>query len=169
MVKRHVIPTTAGEEQTRRQIILELDRWNRDAREEGEVVTNYDFPIDSKIGGGKGVLRFVLRGQNIVIECESQPDYRRNIRAVFYALESMRKNEKRGIADTIRRAYLQIEAPVTQRDPYEVLGVRPETSLEDIKVMFRQKAKRLHSDVGGNDEQMKDLNMAWETIQEEKS
>ncbi len=75
-------------------------------------------------------------------------------------------NEKRGIADTLAKAYLQLAAPAQKRDPYEVLGVRPDTPLDDIKAMYLVKAKRLHSDVGGEDDAMKEVNEAWAEIQE---
>lgn len=88
-----------------------------------------------------------------------------NLRVLYLAVEAMRMNEERGIADTIREAYLQLAAPARQRDPFEVLGLRPDTPLEDIKAMYAIKAKRLHPDAGGTDEAMKELNDAWERVQ----
>lgn len=67
-----------------------------------------------------------------------------------------------------RAAYLQLPAPPKTRDPYEVLGARPDTALEDIEAMFRIKAKRLHPDVGGSGDEMKELNEAWERIKAER-
>lgn len=167
MRKQHVIPSPATEAKTVSEIQREFRKWNHDAQEEGEIISAYDFPVPKEIGSRAAVCRFVLRGQSIVVECASQPDYRRNIRAIYYAINSMRMNEKRGIADTIRKAYLQLEAPATERDPYEVLGVRPDTPVDDIKAMYRQKAKRLHPDKGGQQsDEMKELNAAWEQIEE---
>ena len=164
----HVIPTTASEAKTRSEIVRELDKWNKDTKaEEGGAIGDYDFITPQKVGGNAAAVRFILRGQTISVECDSQPTYRHNIRAVFYAIQSMRMNEKRGIADTIRKAYLMIEAPKEMRNPYEVLGVLSDTPIDDIEAMYKVKAKRLHSDVGGDDEQMKELNIAWETIQEQ--
>lgn len=158
--------TAVTEARTRKQISDEFRKWNNDGS--GETVSQYDFPAPEAIGSRKAICRFILRSQAIVVECESQPDYATNLRAIYYAVKSMRMNEKRGIADTMRKAYLQLEAPPQKRDPYELLGVRPDTPLEDIEAMFKIKAKRAHPDVGGSDKEMKELNEAWEQIQEEQ-
>ncbi len=167
MKTAHVIPTTASESKTRFEIVRELDRWNKDTKEEQEsgVVGSYDFVVPQAVGGKAAAVRFVLRGQTISVDCDEQPSYRHNLRAVFYAIQSMRMNEKRGISDTIRKAYLQIEASSTIKDPYEVLGVRPDASIEDIKSMYKIKANRLHTDKGGDKEQMQELNEAMESIE----
>lgn len=97
-----------------------------------------------------------------------------NLRALYLGLESMRLNEVRGIADVVREMYAQLPAPATVRDPYEVLGVRPDASLEDIKDLYRIKAKRLHPDTAdptkvADTEAIKELNAAFEKIQSERS
>lgn len=46
------------------------------------------------------------------------------------------------------RVYVELAA-ASQRDPYEVLGVRPDADLEIIEAAHRALAKRHHPDVGG--------------------
>src|SRR3990167_768439 len=144
---------------TRREIIQEFRKWK---------VTQYDFPIANGIGEAAARVRFVLRDIPMDIDCSSQRNYKDNLRCIYFAIYSMRMDEKRGISDVLKKAYLQLSAPEKGRDPYEVLGVRPDTSLEDIEAMYKIKAKRLHSDVGGDDEQMKELNIALEKIKVER-
>lgn len=87
-----------------------------------------------------------------------------NIRVLWLVLEAMRLNETRGIEDIVREAYLALPAPSRERDPYEVLGVRPGAPAEVIEASYRALAKRLHPDVGGSAEAMTALNAAWEAV-----
>ena len=158
IMKQHIMSTNVTEARTRKEIEIELRKW--------KDVGEFDFPVPSEIGSRRAVCRFVLAGNPVVIDCDSQPSYRQNLRAIYYAIWSMRMNEKRGISDTLRKAYLQLEGPGTRkRDPYEVLGVRPDIPFEDIEAMYKIKAKRSHPDVGGSNEAMQELNEAWEEIQ----
>lgn len=151
--------TTVEAERTRRQIEEELRKWRQ--------VTDYEMPLRLDRSQTSAAVRFALRGIPITIECSTQASYANNLRCIFYAVEAMRMNEKRGIADTMQNAYLQLAAPAKGRDPYEVLGVRPDAPLEDIKAMYLVKAKRLHLRGGGEDDAaMQELNGAWELIQE---
>jgi DnaJ-class molecular chaperone len=57
------------------------------------------------------------------------------------------------------------------RNPYEVLGVQPKASAEEIKKAFRKQAKRLHPDANKNDPKaavkFAELNAAYEIVGEE--
>lgn len=88
-----------------------------------------------------------------------------NLWALAKGLDAIRLNELRGLDDVARQVYQALPAPAKRRDPFEVLGLRPDASQEDIKDMYRLKARRLHSDVaGGNDEAMKELNEAFAAV-----
>src|SRR5260221_14379974 len=54
------------------------------------------------------------------------------------------------------------------RDPYEVLGVKRDTSADDIKKAYRQLAKKLHPDLNpGNAKaaaQFKDVSAAYDLL-----
>lgn len=52
--------------------------------------------------------------------------------------------------------------------PYRVLGVRPTTSYEDAKRIYRKKMKELHPDCGGNPEDMKQAKEAWDYLNANK-
>jgi len=112
-------------------------------------------------------VRYTPRGNSeIVLTMDRQDRAEDNLRVLWLAIEALRKNELRGIADLVREAYLQLPAPARHRDPFEVLGVRPDAPMEDIKAMYLIKMKRLHPDVGGSEEATKEINDAWERIQE---
>lgn len=90
-----------------------------------------------------------------------------NARVLFLVVESMRLNEVRGIDDVMREAYLQLPAPkqaVRERDPYEVLGIRPDAPKEVAEAAYRELAKSAHPDGGGRNETMVELNKAIEAV-----
>lgn len=50
------------------------------------------------------------------------------------------------------------------RDLYEILGVDRNASDDDIKRAYKQKARRLHPDTGGDEEEFKELSTAYEVL-----
>jgi len=59
--------------------------------------------------------------------------------------------------------------PKHNSDPYEVLGISPQATLEQVNDRYRQLAKVWHPDAkGGNLEAMKRLNEAYDSIAKEK-
>lgn len=109
-------------------------------------------------------------GQDVILVKDSQDRDVDNLRVLYLAVEAIRLNEVRGIGDVVREAYLQLAAPARERDPWEVLGIRSDTPLEDAEAMYRIKAKRLHPDTGNGDEAgMRELNNAMDRIRAEKA
>lgn len=86
-----------------------------------------------------------------------------NLWALALGLDAIRLNEQRGLDDVARQMYQMIAAPRT-RDPYEILGVRPDADEDVIDAAYRAKAKRMHPDAGGSVERMAELNAAWEAV-----
>ena len=55
-----------------------------------------------------------------------------------------------------------------ERDPYQVLGVSPEASDDDIRRAYHDRARRLHPDVVGESglDDMRQLNQAWAVLKD---
>ena len=51
---------------------------------------------------------------------------------------------------------------------YRILGVRPTTSYDDAKRIYRKKMKELHPDRGGNPEDMRQAKEAWDYLNANK-
>ena len=62
-----------------------------------------------------------------------------------------------------------MESSDSGKDYYEVLGVNEDASAEDILHGFRNRARELHPDRGGSEEDMKLLNEAHEVLRNESS
>jgi len=64
------------------------------------------------------------------------------------------------------KTVLPAVADIPLADAYAILGLKPDASLEDVKKHYRNLARAFHSDSGNvmNDEAMKLLNRAYETI-----
>jgi curved DNA-binding protein CbpA len=68
------------------------------------------------------------------------------------------------LSSVLESAYLQLAAPSEAIDPYELLEIRPETSLEVAEAAYKAKVRKVHPDRGGSSEQMKALNRAIDEI-----
>lgn len=167
MSRNYTMHSRTSEAVTRREIAEEFRKWN--PRYGSPLIETYDFPPPMSVGSVQATVRFVLRGMSLEVACSSQYNYGDNLRCCFYAIHSMRMNEVRGIADTMQNAYAQLAAPKAHRDPYEVLGIRPDAPMAIVDAAYRALAKTTHSDVGGDDEEMKELNAALERIKEERN
>lgn len=146
---------------TRRDIATEFARWNAQAG--ATVVTDYDLPL-AKDGTLAAEVRFMLRGSVVTMRIDAWDDFATNLKAAQLNIRDMRLTEARGGATGMREAYLQIAAPARSRDPYEVLGVRPDTPVEIIEDYYRARVKRVHPDAGGDAEEFKAVQQAWEAI-----
>lgn len=50
--------------------------------------------------------------------------------------------------------------------PYEILGVTPSASVEEIKIAYRRAARATHPDLGGSEEKFKEVQRAFQQLNE---
>jgi len=105
-------------------------------------------------------LTYVKNGKPVTLVMGKQNRAVDNLRVVYLAVEAMRLNERRGISDVLESAYLQLAAPTEAIDPYELLEIRPDASLEVAEAAYKAKVRNVHPDRGGSSEHMKALNRA---------
>jgi hypothetical protein len=150
--------------ETRAELATEFQRWGvREwaAESLGKGLRGTYQPVEQR----RVTLRWITRtGQEMTLVMDRQDTAKDNFRVLFLSVQALRLNEARGIADTMREAYLQIAAPPTKRDPYEVLGIRPDMAPEDVDLFYKAKAQRLHPDKGGDAEAFKELTAAYEAV-----
>jgi hypothetical protein len=89
-----------------------------------------------------------------------------NLGAIAATLEAMRAIDRHGGAVILDRAFqgfTALPAPGSKRHWWEVLGVEPAASIDEINAAFRSKARDLHPDRGGAHTQMAELSAARDT------
>src|SRR5436305_11693481 len=131
--------------------------------------TNYPRGARSEEGSQKEIdrtvkLTYPKQGKTVNLVMGKQNRAVDNLRVLYLAVEAMRLNERRGISDVLESAYLQLAAPTQAIDPYELLEIRPDASLEVAEAVYKAKVRNIHPDRGGSTEQMKALNRAIEEI-----
>lgn len=109
-------------------------------------------------------LTYSKDGKEVHLTMDTQERAVDNLRVLYLAVEAVRLNEARGIADVVESAYLQLAAPPKRRDPYEVLGIRPDAPLAVAEAAWKALIRKAHPDAGGSAEQVKELNQAIEEI-----
>jgi hypothetical protein len=131
---------------------VQAQSWNQ-GKAEAEVAVNFIHPVS---------------GTQIPVQSKDQDRAVDNFRVCYLALEAIRLNEARGISDVVREAYLALPAPVKQRDPWEVLGLRSDAVPQVIEATYRALAKSRHPDAGGTAEAFREVQEAYERVKEQR-
>lgn len=83
-----------------------------------------------------------------------------NLRAIYLTVDALRLSAYRGTDGLMRQAFLALPAPAKERDPWEVLGLRPDSPRSVIEAAYKVLARERHPDHGGSNEAMAELNAA---------
>jgi DnaJ-domain-containing protein 1 len=122
-------------------------------------------------------LVYTKDGAPIVLTMDRQDRAVDNLRVLYLAVEAMRLNEARGIAEVVASAYAQLPPPggpetvapaPLATEPYAVLGIAPSAPLAVAEAAYRTLVKAAHPDAGGDVAAMQRLNAAIAAIREQK-
>ncbi len=129
----------------------------------------YGVPTESKrrVQDEGVAIYFTLKGRSMVMACDRFDNAAANMRSLGLAIEALRQLERHGGGTMIERAFTGFVALPAPKSPYEILGVKPGASIEEIESTFRAKAKQLHSDTGGSDAAMAELLEARRKLKEQ--
>ncbi len=115
---------------------------------------------------------FKLSGRPMIMARDAYHDIVSNITSLALAINYLRGLNRHGGAAMMERAFsgfVALPAPGTMYPCWDILGLKsadvlvlldPNDRANAINTAYRVKAKRLHSDVGGSDDQMSQLNRA---------
>lgn len=150
--------------QTHKELATEFDRWGRLRRKA------VSWSVENMRGQALVILRYRHAGEpEVELKMGRQRRAEDNLRVLYLAVEALRLNELRGIADVVREAYLALPAPVVERDPYEVLGIRSDAPPELAHGAYRALAKLYHPDNGTSPDaaKMAAVNAAYAALTKE--
>lgn len=122
--------------------------------------------------GSKAELVFEWHGDPVRISYGLQVNYRSNLRAIFLTLDSLRMTYKRGLGDILTGTIsqmLKLGEGARQRDPYEVLGIRPDTPIEVAEAAWKALSRTHHPDANGSEAGQIELNAAIEKVRVDKA
>lgn len=111
---------------------------------------------------------YAERDTRIELGCSEWDTPRENLRAIWYAVESLRMNEQRGVGELAQQAYAQLAAPQADTGYRNLnlaaLELQPGATDEEIEQAWRRMAREHHPDAGGDEEVFKQLNAAYRAL-----
>jgi len=144
---------------------------NLEIRLDGLPYANQRQPADPAVA-----VYFDYDGESMVFACDKWRKVEDNLRAVGKTIESLRGIARWGSTDMMKRAVGAFKALPTAEDWRLTLGFdqsfartcdNPAHTLTLIKKRYHEWARTHHADMGGNEEEMKRINIAWEAAQKE--
>lgn len=137
---------------------------NIELRRDGLPYSNTRIPSDPGVA-----VYFKLKKRPLVMAQDRFNSVMGNMRSLTLAISAMRQMARHGGGQMMERAFTGFTAiaPPDWKKPWrEVFGVKPDWS-GDIKALFKEKARQRHSDQGGDDTLMAELNVAYAEAKQE--
>ena len=170
MSTRYVNPSKATWNETVDRLRAIFDAWGI-PHEDYRVTTGTEpRQRNSEWYGGWAMVEYRPPGSPNMVKMflDSQSSPAKNLSAIAITIEGIRMQERRGLGGIAAAHYLALAAPRTERDPYEVLGVRSDAPIEVLEASWKARARTLHPDAGGNEDDFKELGAAWERIKADR-
>ena len=124
-------------------------------RRDGLPYANQAEPADPGVA-----VYFERRGRQMVFACDKWTKVQDNMRAITKTIEAIRGIERWGASEMMERAFQAFEALPAPKSCWDILNLKPNSSVEEIDRAYRSKAKVAHPDTGGSTSEMTELNRA---------
>lgn len=136
---------------------------NVELRLDGQPRSDRSEPYDPGVA-----LYFKLKGRDTVLACDRWDRVADNITAIAKHIEAIRGMDRWGVGsiDQVFTGYQALPAP---EQWWQVLGVSPAATIDDIDQAYRKLAPTAHPDRGGSDSAMARLNAARDQGKAERS
>lgn len=136
-------------------------------RNDGLPYANQRTPDDPGVA-----LYFKRKGQDVCISCDQYRSIDANLRAISNTIKAMRGIERWGTEEMLDRAFTGFKAlpesiitPPPNREPrqwFEVLGVRPDATAQEVKQAYREQQALTHPDAGGTQGEFEEVQQAYQ-------
>lgn len=132
---------------------------NLKLKKDGLPYSNQKQPEDQGVA-----VYFNWQKEQKVIACDTFDNIGCNLWAIGKTIEAMRGIDRWGCSEIITKAFTGFTAlpERTSSEWWEILGVEPTASPEEIKRKYRQLVKKHHPDITGNDIHFKRIKEAYE-------
>jgi len=128
--------------------------------------TNYQLRVDGRPRRDRGqpadpsvAFFFEIDGEPHVLACDRWDTVADNVAAIAAHIEALRGQERWGVAN-MKQAFAGHVALPAPEQWWQVLGVKPDATREQIDAAWREKMGDAHPDRGGSEEEAKRLNWA---------
>lgn len=128
----------------------------------------YGIPTESKrrVEDEGVAVYFTLKGRGMVMACDRFDNAAANMRSLGLAIEALRQLERHGGGTMIEKAFTGFVALPSPKSPYEILGLQPGATEEEIDAAYRRKAMAVHPDRGGSAADMAEIIEARRKLKE---
>lgn len=129
--------------------------------------TNLELRVDGTPRRDRGepsdrgvAVYFELKGKQKVFACETFTTVKDNIRAIGLTIAALRTVERFGATEMLERTLSAFDALPPPKSCWDILGLRPGSSAEEIQAAWRRLAAQHHPDRGGSEARMAEINTA---------
>lgn len=113
---------------------------------------------------------FNWNGAELCIPIDRYDKVQDNLQAIHHIIEADRTKLRHGGLEFVmaeKQGKTALLSDGANKPWHEVLNLTPGASFEQVKARYRELAKLHHSDKGGNDSTMAEINKAWERARKE--
>ncbi len=132
-------------------------------RNDGFPYANYKKPSDCGVA-----VYFLYELKPMCFACDRWDRIEDNLKAIAETIKALRGIRRWGSGDMLKSAFEGFVSLPSPKKWWEILGVRPENSLELIRETYKILCMKHHPDRGGDHSRMAEINAAWDQAQKEK-
>jgi len=132
---------------------------NLPLRQDGIPYANQAQPSDPGVA-----VYFKYKGDNVCFACDRWSKVESNMAAIAHTIGALRGVARWGTGDMLKaafRGFAALPSPEQKKDWRAILGVPERATMDDVKKAFRTLASVNHSDRGGDDSRMAEINGAY--------
>lgn len=147
-----------------KNVVLQIALDQKHIRIDGSLRAGAPIPKHSGI-----ILSFESTYGHLTYPCDTFTNWKDNVRAITLSLEHLRAVDRYGVTKRGEQyagwhALPNYSGELSLNESCEILGVKPNSNIEEVKRAFKAKALKCHPDQGGSVEQFNQVKFAYEVL-----